>query len=199
MGRLAGEQHLPVGVGEAVRDHLQEPVGRHPAHPVGVVRAEDGAEPGLKSRVGGEILGVVVGPALQVDAPPAGERHEQHVAAPGSRVVIVEHPLRGERVLELLGDVDDDESVGRSTALHRDAQAVAHRRPGPVGGDHVVAGPLTAGGGEWTPSGLVATASTGQFHTNSTPAAWQARSRCASVATWGKLVNGGKTSDAGGG
>ena len=64
-----------------------------------------------------------------------GERHEQHVAPVDRRMLVVEDPLHRQRVVGILGRVDDDERVLGARALERDLERGAHVRARPVRAD----------------------------------------------------------------
>ena len=134
---LAGQQHAPVVVGEPVGDDLEELVGRDPRDAVRVIRGQHLRDPAAHALLVVEVRGVVGRSALQVCAPAARERDEQHVAPFDRGVLVVEDARGWERAVVVLGDVDDHEVVLGPAPRHRDPQGLAHRGPRAVGGDQV--------------------------------------------------------------
>src|SRR5215472_5529811 len=145
MRGLPGKQHATLAVGHGGGDHLQEPICRDPCDPIAVTIAQDGADPCAHTLSGAERRWVVVAAALQIYAPSAGERDEQHVAAAGPRVLVVIVAFGWERMLGIRLDVDDDVRALRASARHGDADLAAHRGARAVGPDDVVGTPVGCG------------------------------------------------------
>ena len=148
VGGLADEQHAAGGVDELACEHLQEDVGRDPRHAVGVLGVDHEREPALHALRAAERLRVVVGAALEIDAPVAGERDEEDVAPVDRGVLVVEDPLDREGVVGILRGVDDHECVLRSRPFERDLERAADVRARPVRADHVVGLEALAGLGD---------------------------------------------------
>jgi hypothetical protein len=111
VSRLAHEQHATGCIDEVVPDRLSKDVGRDPCHAVGVLLRHDTREPVADAFRAAERLRVVVRPALQVDAPMSGKRHEEHVAMANSWVFVVKDALQRQRLNGILGNVHDHEGV----------------------------------------------------------------------------------------